>query len=419
MIRHIFKIIWNERKSNGWIIVEFIVVFCILWFCIDYLSFIVKSNSESLGFDIDYTYEINMEVIQSEYSKEQENIDNYAMVQTFMTRVKQYPGVRNVCIAQMAVPYVLSTSRASVISLPDSVSVGSRIRYVSTEYFDVFKIPLIEGRIFDWTDQAESKNVVISADRNGRFGYPNGNFAVSDFKRYMNNDKKEYNVIGIVNPVKDSQYSAYENSIFLPVERESINLAWDQIIMRVSPHAGNDFAERFVKDMREQLNIGPYYLASVNSMENIKKSTLNEIGIVDNLNSVYAITSFLVINIFLGIIGTFWYRVQSRRSEIGTRLSMGATKSNIRNMLFTETLLLLFIAGFVAVNICLNIAQTDFLEAINVPKAKRTQAGIGIEQDFLNFFITYLFLAMISLLAIWYPARQAISLTPAEVLREE
>ena len=39
MIRHIFKIIWNERKTNAWITLEYVLVFCVLWFCVDYLFY--------------------------------------------------------------------------------------------------------------------------------------------------------------------------------------------------------------------------------------------------------------------------------------------------------------------------------------------------------------------------------------------
>ena len=35
MIKHIFKIIWAQRKSNGWILGELVIVMCALWFMMD------------------------------------------------------------------------------------------------------------------------------------------------------------------------------------------------------------------------------------------------------------------------------------------------------------------------------------------------------------------------------------------------
>ncbi|MDF9831444.1 FtsX-like permease family protein [Parabacteroides sp. PF5-6] len=444
MIRHILKIIWNERKANGWIIVEFIVVFCVLWFCCDYMSFIVKSNHEPLGFDIDHTYEIRMSKKTGMEPKEEEAIDHYSLVQTFIRRVKQYPGVESVSFSNSAAPYLRSSSSGTMVSLPDSIHVQTRIRYVSSEFFDVFKIKLEQGRIFNWEDNAESKNVIVSGNRNGHFEYTaenNKNVEVSgkgkgsserteagDKKQelelskiralYNDHMKEEYPIVGIVNPTKEDPYAPYLGGVYYPLGRDRTSLN-SQIVVRITPHADKDFPERFTREMRQQLNLDPYFLASVVSLQSLKKDVLAYSGITGNLNSIYAITTFLVINIFLGIIGTFWYRVQARRNEIGTRISMGATRKDVQRMLFGETLLLLFIASFVAVNICLNIAQTDFLEAIGLPKANREQIGMGIEQDVINYFVTYFFLAIISLLAVWYPTRQASRVAPAEALREE
>ena len=43
MIRHILKIIWNERRSNLWILLEYTLVFSVLWFCCDYCSAILRT----------------------------------------------------------------------------------------------------------------------------------------------------------------------------------------------------------------------------------------------------------------------------------------------------------------------------------------------------------------------------------------
>ena len=44
MIKHIFKIIWAQRKSNGWILGELVIVMCALWFMMD------KLWVETIGF---------------------------------------------------------------------------------------------------------------------------------------------------------------------------------------------------------------------------------------------------------------------------------------------------------------------------------------------------------------------------------
>ncbi len=418
MIRHIFTIIWNERKTNGWILLEYILVFCILWFCVDYLYFMVKSYREPLGFDIEHVYRIQMGKKNTDKADDEKR-DDYEDALLFMNRVSQYPGVESICLAQQGVPYAGGYSSQNLFFSPDSLNENLQIRYVTSGFFDVFKIKLKSGRIFNWEDQAESKNILISPDRANKFGkYPGATYDISQI-RTISDKKHDYHVVGITDKVKDTFFYPYRSSIFYPLSREQTKLHWLQIAICITPQADKDFVQRFTKEMKEQLSIGPYYLTSITSFKSMRKTLIDGWGISDRLNSVYAITGFLIINIFLGLIGTFWYRTQARRGEIGLRISLGATKQKVKSMMFIETLLLLFVASVIGVNICINIAQTDLLSAIDIPKADRVMAGTGIEQDFINFGLTFLFLAIVSLIAVWYPAKQSSDIPPAEALREE
>ena len=94
MIRHIFKIIWNERKTNAWIVLEYILVFCVLWFCVDYLYYMGKCYWEPVGFDTKNTYVLEMQkkpdtsFNNTEGNGETEEVDKLALAQTFLNRVK-------------------------------------------------------------------------------------------------------------------------------------------------------------------------------------------------------------------------------------------------------------------------------------------------------------------------------------------
>ena len=216
--------------------------------------------------------------------------------------------------------------------------------------------------------------------------------------------------------MKDGYFNSYFCNILLPLVREEYDLREMQICLRVSPSADKDFEERFTKEMREQLMLGPYFMSSLKSIDKNARITNWP---TDDLNGIYAITAFLILNIFLGIIGTFWYRTQARRSEVGLRLALGSTRWGVKKLIFGETLLLLFIASIVGVNICINIGHTELLELLDIPIANRMDAGIGNEQEFINYALAFGLLAVISLIAVWYPARQAAKIPPAEALRDE
>ncbi len=419
MIRHIVTIIWNERKANAWIVIEYTLVFCILWFCCDYLYFMGKSYIEPLGFDIEHTYLIQMGDKGTGAEAGQQE-DAYANFQLFLDRVKRYPGVENVSLSQASVPYCLNFTASRFFINADSLWLFSQMRYVSPEFFDVFRIKLESGRIFNEQEDRTNSGVLITPDRNQQFGGMDQEAQpATQVKTLTMNEEQTMQVTGITTPVKSGFYEPYSNGLFAPINLPQRNLSRIEIAVRARPEADRDFAGQFTRDMREQLMIGPYFLANVKSIAQMRKSAMKWEGVTANLNSVYAITTFLIVNIFLGIIGTFWYRTQSRRGEIGLRIAMGATKRQIQSMLFSETLLLLFLSSVIAINICLNVSQTDLLQTFGIPRSNHGQAGIGMEQYFINYALTFGFLALISLAAVWYPARQAAAIPPIEALREE
>lgn len=421
MIRHILKVIWNERKANAWIVLEFIIVFCVLWFCCDYLYYLGTRYFEPHGFDIDHTYTIKMgkdELVELEEGQA------YTMASLFKTRVEQYPGVESVAFGVAAMPYGWNTAGSGFYMNEDSTNYTVMTMWVTPEFFDVFKIKVLKGQVFEGDGMDSQRDVLISPGRDGTVGWSGS----SDDKRYsveeVNilrqkiDDNSPYRVIGIVEKQKRSLFESYESNMLIPLTREKLNLSKNQIIIRVRPEADNGFAERFASDMKEQLSIGPYFLTSVTSLKDLQKED-TEYEVTDDLNSVIAITLFLIINIFLGIIGTFWSRIQSRRGEIGLRMAMGTSRKRIQLLLFTETFLLLFISSVVGTVICLNLGQTDLLEALGIPLAEYEEAGFGYEQNFINYGLTFLFMLLVSLFSVWYPVRQASKLQPAETLRDE
>ena len=63
MIRHILKIMWNQRRSNGWIFAELLVVVSILWVMTDSLLVDKYTYYSPLGFDIEDTYKVQLGIL--------------------------------------------------------------------------------------------------------------------------------------------------------------------------------------------------------------------------------------------------------------------------------------------------------------------------------------------------------------------
>ncbi len=437
MIQHIFKILWNERKINTWLLVEYIIIFCILWFCGDYLYTLLNNYYAPQGYDLKHVYRIEMQKKPSSGEENSNETDEYGMAMTFQERVKHYPGIESLSFSIAAIPYGFYTQMSPYKINEDSVAQTLQQRYVSTGFFDVFKIK-VDGQIFDWTDNTAKDNVIITPFRDDKFGdnsyHPFGKefdkkeigvpipILEAHTLRYdhdWDGRKETRKVIGRAEKIRTYYDQPFTSSIIMPLERERVNLRENQITIRVTPEADKDFIERFTRDMREQLFIGPYYLASVVSLEKRKNDIDSSSKTGNQINSAYAISLFLIVNVFLGILGSFWFRIQSRRSEIGLRIALGSSKKKVQGMIIFETLLLLCIASIISTVICLNLSDPEIIRSLGIPTVDKEQFGIGSEQNVINFAITFGFLAIVSVLAVWYPARQASKIQPAEALHNE
>jgi len=419
MIKHILKIIWTERKSNAWILLELTLVFCILWFCTDYLYFNLKRYREPKGFDIEHTYRIGINlndegrrIVASGTDEEKESM--LQNIWTIYDRIKKYPAIENVSYSDKALPY--SGSNRSNSFFVDSTEVYSFVKIITPEFFDLFKIKIISGASFNEENSVTGNGVIISGNRNDKFGSKN----INEIKELRHSDDTKDNVIGVANKLKYDEYDNYRLFAYYPLKKDGKRIIERrEIAVRVKPEADRDFAEKFIKDMRNQLDIGPYFLTSVISLEKDREDYMNWMGYSGEFKSIFSITSFLIINIFLGIIGTFWFRTQSRRGEIGLRVAMGSSRANVQRMFIGETLLLLFLASILAAVICINISLADILKDINLPAVGKETEQVASVRYLINYGFTFLFLAFIAILAVWYPAKKASEVQPAEALHDE
>ena len=171
--------------------------------------------------------------------------------------------------------------------------------------------------------------------------------------------------------------------------------------------------------MQEQIAMDPYFLSSVTSISDLRKEFMKWNKYDNNFKSIFSISSFLFINIFLAVVGTFWFRIQTRRNEIGLRVAVGSTRMNIKALFILETLILLLLASLIATPICINIALADILRDIGVPSIDRGEDLIQISQYFINYLFTAFILITISISAVLYPSWRASRIQPAEALRDE
>ncbi|WP_231496816.1 FtsX-like permease family protein [Prevotella sp. 10(H)] len=369
-------------------------------------------------FDTNHVYRIN---INEKESTEDNNSDAETYtIWSILDRIKQYPEIENASLSLASIPYSASYWGGSVFL--DTVDQGNRMKHVTPEYFEVFKIKIEHGQAFNWDDIVGENIAVISGDENDNFM----KMPAKEVKKFVQgrlgdtaDAENTYKVCGVATKAKWSEYADYEPVVYYPLKKDDERLGTGELCVRVKPEADKDFAKRFTKNMQNQLSLGQFYLSSVQSMNDIRDSYMKGWEYDNNLKSIYSISAFILINIFLGVVGTFWFRTQARRSEISLRIALGASRKNVKSMFIGETLILLFIASILATIICINISLVDVLQEIGVPSINREQKSIDIFQYFINYGTTLGILAIIAVAGVWYPAWRASKTQPAIALRDE
>lgn len=418
MIKQIFKIIWSERKINVWILFELVLVFCILWFCVDYIYFFTKRYLEPTGYNVEHVYNINMGIkeeghvlINNGTDAQKDSLVN--IVWTIVDRIKKYPDIEYISLSSAAVPYSGSfmSNKASLDTMVDYIQFKS----VSPDYFNVFKINLQQGQVESWSS---TDNIVISGNKDNQFLKHD----TKQIKSLVTGDNENKQVIGVAASSKRSEFDEHNPIVYTLLstnDRETVYFDGTEICVRVKAEVDKNFIERFTKDMQEQIAMDPYFLSSVTSISDLRKEFMKWNKYDNNFKSIFSISSFLFINIFLAVVGTFWFRIQTRRNEIGLRVAVGSTRMNIKALFILETLFLLLLASLIATPICINIALADILRDIGVPSIDRGEEPIQISQYVINYLFTAFILITISISAVLYPSWRASRIQPAEALRDE
>ena len=182
-----------------------------------------------------------------------------------------------------------------------------------------------------------------------------------------------------------------------------------ELCVRVREGQDNDFIERLKADSESQFRIGNIFISEIRSFKDIRRN-YQQAWTNDIRNYVMGM-GFLLLNIFLGLLGTFWFRTQQRRKEVALRLALGSSRRGIFSCLMYEGVLLLTLAAVPAAVIAFNIGYAELVDVGKMPfDAGRFLPALAL---------TWLLMALMIVAGIWYPAYGAMKVHPAEALHDE
>lgn len=424
-MKQLFKQIYNERRSNAFLWIELLLVFVVLWYIVDLVYVSLRLYYQPMGFDIENTYVLRMNRLTDKATEFDPTLtikDDVAALKEIADRLAHRPEVEAVSLSQNSIPYNNGCNGFSLrFSKNDTVWVSAMDRWTTPEYYHVYRFRNIDGSGSENLVKALKKNtLIVPVDLTD--DYPNAEFHGKDLLNkevYTSSDSNSsMRIAALTEPVRYDHFTAagkpfmgvYIGTLFSEEDMVGLgSVSYLELSLRVREGQAQGFEERLMEDADRLYQVGNVYILDVNPLENVRMSC--EIDKENELRTQWCILFFLLLNIFLGVIGTFWFRTQQRRGEVALRMALGANRKNMFCRLITEGILLLTMAALPAIVIALNIGYADLIEVTEMP--------FTVSRFLFTILLTYALMAVMIVLGVLYPALQTMKVQPAEALRNE
>ena len=415
MNKKLFSQIKNEWQTNLWLAIELLLVSVVMWYVTDYLYTNIATYVEPRGFDADHCYLIEMAELTDKspdyvpYTDKQQRKKD---ILTMLERLQQRPDVEAASLSNNSFPYNGSNSSTWMQLAGDTLVARygwTVYRQVTPDFVRVFRYHGAKGETPEQLAEILERNEVLGSNNLfTQYGKSLSDYIGKQF--YMSGDTTWSVRLGAV--LQDVRYTDFHQARTCGTIVSK--LGWfdtsQELCVRVRADQDKNFIERLKADSEKHFRIGNIYISNIRSFVDIRRNFQQ--SKYNDLRNYFTGMSFLLVNIFLGLLGTFWFRTQQRRCEIALHKAHGATNQMIFTRLLSEGWLLLLIITPLALIIDFNLAHAELNSWRN---------GTTLEWDrlFICTFISFALIALMIAVGIGIPARKAMKIDPAEALHDE
>ena len=363
-------------------------------------------KTTDVGFETDHLIKFTVDPSLAGYDKHQAQ----AIYQQVVEKLVTLPGVRSA--AGTTDPILANNSGGSNITIagyrPLDEDRNVEWSPVSAGFFSTMNMPLLAGRVIDERDQADTQKVAIVNEAFARhfFGQPQ-NALGHYFCRGAGDVKPDTEIIGVV---ADSKHTTIQEpilrTVFTPYLQEA-NL--DQLSF------GMTFYVRTWQDPKDaegtmhaamQALDAKLVVEGLGTMQEQIEGDMSGQQVIAFLAASFGGLAILMAG--LGIYGVLAFSTAQRTREIGIRIAMGASRTEIVKAVLAEVARLVSIGVASALPVCFFLARIVRSEVFNV----------SIYDPLTTFAVVGLILA-VAFAAAALPARRAAKVDPMVALRYE
>ena len=276
---------------------------------------------------------------------------------------------------------------------------------IGPDYFRVLGIPLLQGRAFKPSDDANALPVALINQTLARRYFPDGNAVGKRFQAGgFGPDETWFTIVGVAGDVKYNGLSAEPTPTFyVPFEQ---NL-WSGDQMHLAVRSASN-PQGLVEALRRELRaLDPTLpLANVRTGEELLFAAASRPRFQTLLIGLFALVALLLSGV--GIYGVISYAAAQRTHEIGVRLALGARPRDVLALVVGQGMRLA----------CLGVGL-GLIGALSLTWLMKGLLFQVSSSDPLTFALIAILLSGVALFACLVPARRATRTDPMIALRYE
>ncbi len=371
---------------------------------------LIRTN---LGYDPHNTMSVGIPVHQNAHVSWDDRANYF---QQLLSRVAAIPEVVSAGISTNATPPSNGWDQSfEIFGHPTAQREQVRANFISSGYFTVLRIPLLQGRLWNGAEIARGARLAVVNQSMARRYWPNGDVlgkqvrlpdlkAELPFSPAVPDSNGWLQVIGVVADARnDGLRKPIKPSVYVPFTLRM--QVWTQILVRTrsAPLSILNRVRAEVKAVDPDQQV----FGQTRDLEQwIQREDEYAYGrLVAALFSGFSLVALALAA--AGLFSVVSYSVAQRTNEFGIRMALGATRGNVLRIVFGSTAR--HAAGGLARGILLSLLCSRVL-------AKWAEGSV---QNPLVFAAVTLLLALTCALATLIPARRASSVDPMVALRYE
>ncbi|MGA9769121.1 MAG: ABC transporter permease [Blastocatellia bacterium] len=393
----------SHRVRNFFVVAEIAMALVLLIGSGLMIRSFARLQSVNPGFNPENVLTVRLLLPASKYPEGPQIISFFRQT---LARIEAMPGVRSAGAISFLPFTTLGAATGFTIEGQPAPAAGQKptldVRVCDPNYFQTMGIPLIKGRTFTEKEATELSHVVIISEAMARDYFPNEDPIGKRVRIDMMENPAPCEIIGVVGDSKHQGLDIEPRAMSYWPHSE---LAYSAMTI-VARTEGDPLSYRSAVQTAVQGLDKDQPIADVRTMEQWLSDSVSRARFSMLLLSIFAAVALLLA--MVGIYGVMSYTVTQRTHEIGIRMALGASSTDVMRMVVRQGMILALIG--VGCGLAASLALT------------RVMAGLlfGVSAtDPATFGLIAALLAAVALLACAVPARRATKVDPMIALRYE